>query len=110
MGNLYECCWKIYSEVGGLKECDMGLRDINRYIKAMRTGYYEPEEDMDYESQKNNNDEILEVKAKESDERKLTKEQKEEKLELKNIQDEKEEDNNNSEENKVEMEEKFLDK
>ena len=26
---------KIYSEVGGLKECDMGLRDINRYINLL---------------------------------------------------------------------------
>ena len=43
---------KIYSEVGGLEEVDMGFRDINRYIKAMRTGFYDPNESMDYESEK----------------------------------------------------------
>ena len=52
---------KIYSEVGGLEEADMGLRDINRYIKAMRTGFYDPEENMDYESEKtdNNSNDII---------------------------------------------------
>ena len=45
---------KIYSEVGGLVECDMGLRDLNRYIKAMRTGFYDPNENMDFESLKKN--------------------------------------------------------
>ena len=40
---------KIYSEVGGLVEVDMGMRDLNRYIKAMRTGFYDPFENMDYE-------------------------------------------------------------
>ena len=44
---------KIYSEVGGLVEVDMGMRDLNRYIKAMRTGFYDPFENMDYEHTKN---------------------------------------------------------
>ena len=46
---------KIYSEVGGLEEVDMGLRDISRYIKAMRTGFYDPNENIDYESKKIDN-------------------------------------------------------
>ena len=46
---------KIYSEVGGLEEADMGLRDLNRYIKAMRTGFYDPNENIDYESKKIDN-------------------------------------------------------
>ena len=60
---------KIYSEVGGLLEADMGLRDIKRYIKAMRTGFYDPNENMNYEKEKNikehdnNNNNILEVKT-----------------------------------------------
>ena len=40
---------KIYAEVGELIEVNMGMRDLNRYIKAMRTGYYDPFEDTDYE-------------------------------------------------------------
>ena len=40
---------KIYAEVGNFIEVDMGMRDLNRYIKAMRTGFYDPFEDMDYE-------------------------------------------------------------
>ncbi len=43
---------KIYSEVGGMEEADMGFRDLNRYIKAMRTGFYDPNENMDYENEK----------------------------------------------------------
>lgn len=59
---------KIYSEVGNLEETDMGYRDLARYIKAMRTGFYDPNENMDYENrdkEKNNIDdkknEILEI-------------------------------------------------
>ena len=37
---------KIYSEVGGLEEAVMGFRDIRRYIKAMRTGFYDPNENI----------------------------------------------------------------
>ena len=44
---------KIYAEVGGFIEVDMGMRDLNRYIKAMRTGVYDPFEDTDYEHKKN---------------------------------------------------------
>ena len=65
---------KIYSDVGGLQEIDMGLRDIKRYIKAMRTGFYDPSENMNYEKEKENDkinkendndkDNILEIKAK----------------------------------------------
>lgn len=46
---------KIYSEVGGMEEADMGFRDLHRYIKAMRTGFYDPNENMDYESEKTDN-------------------------------------------------------
>ena len=46
---------KIYSKVGGMEEADMGFRDINRYIKAMRTGFYDPNENLDYESEKTDN-------------------------------------------------------
>ena len=45
---------KIYAEVGGIEEIDMGLRDMKRYIKAMRTGIYDPEENIDYEKGKEN--------------------------------------------------------
>ena len=45
---------KIYAEVGGIEETDMGLRDLKRYIKAMRTGIYDPEENIDYEKEKEN--------------------------------------------------------
>ena len=64
---------KIFSEVGGLEEADMGFRDLNRYIKAMRTGFYDPNENMDYESKKtdnNSNDMIsegVELYAKEKE-------------------------------------------
>ena len=44
---------KIYAEIGGFIEVDMGMRDLNRYIKAMRTGVYDPLEDTDYEHKKN---------------------------------------------------------
>ena len=56
---------KIYSEVGGLEEVDMGLRDINRYIKAMTTGFYDPNENIDFESQKmdNSSSEIISERA-----------------------------------------------
>ena len=42
---------KIYSEVGNLKEVNFGFRDLRRYIKAMRTGVYDPNENMDYEGE-----------------------------------------------------------
>ena len=56
---------KIYSEVGGLEEVDMGLRDIDRYIKAMKTGFYDPNENMDYENKKidNSSSEIISERA-----------------------------------------------
>ncbi len=47
---------KIYSEVGNLVEVDMGMRDLNRYIKAMRTGFYDPFEDIDYEHKNKDNE------------------------------------------------------
>ena len=47
---------KIYAEVGGFIEVDMGMRDLNRYIKAMRTGFYDPFEDIDYEHHQNHKD------------------------------------------------------
>lgn len=64
---------KIYSDVGGLEETDMGLRDIKRYIKAMRTGFYDPLENMNFEKENikdknikenaNGQDNILEIKT-----------------------------------------------
>ena len=56
---------KIYSEIGGLEESNMGFRDMKRYIKAMKTGIYD-ENDL-YESQNENNnkkDEVLEFNSK----------------------------------------------
>ena len=47
---------KIYSEVGNLIEVDMGMRDLNRYIKAMRTGFYDPCENIDYEHKNKDNE------------------------------------------------------
>ena len=57
---------KIYSEVGGLEEINMGLRDLKRYIKVMRTGFYDPNENMNYEKDKEKNennlkDDVLEI-------------------------------------------------
>ena len=62
---------KIYSEVGGLQEIDMGLRDIKRYIKAMKTGFYDPTENMNYEKEnkkeknieENDKDSVSEIKT-----------------------------------------------
>ena len=34
----------------------MGMRDLNRYIKAMRTGFYDPFEDIDYEHKNKDNE------------------------------------------------------
>ena len=34
----------------------MGMRDLNRYIKAMRTGFYDPNEDIDYEHKNKDNE------------------------------------------------------
>ena len=42
---------KIYSEVGNLEEVNFGFRDLRRYIKAMRQGIYNPNENMDYEGE-----------------------------------------------------------
>ena len=57
---------KIYSEIGGLEESNMGFRDMKRYIKAMKTGIYD-ESDL-YENQYENNnhkkDEVLELNSK----------------------------------------------
>ena len=36
---------KIYSEIGGLEESDMGLRDEKRYNYAMKYGVYDPDTD-----------------------------------------------------------------
>lgn len=61
---------KIYSEIGKLEEIDMGFRDLKRYIKAMVTGFYDPNENMNYENEKegeiitdinNINDSTLEI-------------------------------------------------
>ena len=117
---------KIYSEVGGLVECEMGLRDLNRYIKAMRTGFYDPEENMDYESMKDKNDEKSnndseintgkieanedKKEVKEEKEEKDENEEKEEKTDLKLKENEKKDNNDNLEENKNDMKEKLLDK
>jgi hypothetical protein len=110
---------KIYSEVGGLVECDMGLRDLNRYIKAMRTGFYDPNENMDFESLKKKSEdnssssEVLEIKTnkletldeKLQEKKEEEKEDKEEKIDVK----EKEKDDINDG-NKKEIEETLLDK
>ena len=86
---------KIYSEVGGLKEVDMGFRDINRYIKVMRTGFYDPNENMDYESEKTDNNinnminEGVELNAKEKDEEKEDAKEEKEEQERKDDFDEK---------------------
>ena len=63
---------KIYSEIGGLEESNMGFRDMKRYIKAMKTGIYD-ENDL-YESQNENNnkkDEVLEFNFKKEKEKSL---------------------------------------
>ena len=113
---------KIYSEVGGLVECDMGLRDLNRYIKAMRTGFYDPNENMDFESLKKKSEdnssssEVLEIKTdklekldeklqEKKEEEKEDKEDKEEKIDVK--ENEKDDINDG---NKKEIEETLLDK
>lgn len=99
---------KIYSEVGGLEETDMGLRDLNRYIKAMRTGFYDPNQNMDFENEKNDknnniNNEVLEINTKKIEEEiditedKSKDEEKEEKIEVK--ENEKVNDNNNDNDN-----------
>ena len=64
---------KIYCEIGKLQETPMGLRDIKRYIKAMTTGFYDPNEIMNYEKENekdknnteydNDKDNILEIKT-----------------------------------------------
>ena len=64
---------KIYSEVGGLIEIDMGLRDLKRYIKAQVTGFYDPNENMNFEKEekivqeeenRNINESVLELNIK----------------------------------------------
>jgi 1-acyl-sn-glycerol-3-phosphate acyltransferase len=81
---------KIYSEVGGLEEVNMGLRDINRYIKAMRTGFYDPNEDMDYEKQKIDNKDNKDNKDMDSEEIEINTQQKEVKIDDANEEEKKE--------------------
>ena len=64
---------KIYAEVGGLEEVDMGLTDIKRYIRAMVTGDYDPNEKTNYipsnkikkehKFNRENNEEIIKIKS-----------------------------------------------
>ncbi len=116
---------KIYSEVGGLEEVNMGLRDLKRYIKVMRTGFYDPNENMNYEkdSEKDNKeignenkDNILEIntgkieennnKGNDNKEDKKINEEKCEEIEIKDKKEKiKEKDNK---ENISEVEEKLL--
>ena len=46
----------------------MGMRDLNRYIKAMRTGFYDPFEDMDFEHKNKNKDDDNIIRDSISDE------------------------------------------
>ena len=109
---------KIYSEVGELQEIDMGLRDIKRYIKAMKNGFYDPTENINYEKEnkkdknikENDKDSILEIKTDKIEENNIIDEKNNEdynKKEKYNIK-EKDKDKENrreSEENKNEKEE-----
>ena len=66
---------KIYSELGNLEECEMGFRDLKRYIKAMRTGFYDPYENINFDERIKNkeinmsNCEILEISTKKFEEK-----------------------------------------
>ena len=120
---------KIYSEVGELEETDMGYRDLARYIKAMRTGFYDPNENMNFEKKEkkddidenNKKDDILEINTKVEENNISNEEEKkdnDEKIELKEDnkedikEDEKEnikEDYDNIDENKNDKKEKLLD-
>ena len=109
---------KIYSEVGGLIEVDMGMRDLNRYIKAMRTGFYDPNEDLDFEHKNESSeseintkseDNIIEIKEKEFEDRdNKDEEKKEEKGELidEGKEEKKDEENEENKEEKKEEKEK----
>ena len=109
---------KIYSEVGGLIEVDMGMRDLNRYIKAMRTGFYDPNEDLDFEHKNESSeseintkseDNIIEIKEKEFEDRdNKDDEKKEEKEELidEGKEEKKDEENEENKEEKKEEKEK----
>ena len=119
---------KIYSEIGGLEETDMGLRDIKRYIKAMRTGFYDPNENMNYgkENEKNSidnndnkmNENILEINTNKIPEKENNNveenEEKDDVIKIKEGKKEEEEyicnDNNNFKENRNEAEDKLLEK
>ena len=41
MGIYSKVIRKSYSEIWGLEETDIGYRDLARYIRAMRTGFYD---------------------------------------------------------------------
>jgi len=114
---------KIYAEVGELIEVNMGMRDLNRYIKAMRTGFYDPFEDTDYEHSqsdksvdseekniKKNNNESEEKTEKKIKKKKKKKEKKnylidtnkeKEEEEKEDIENEEEEDKEESEDDLV---------
>ena len=64
---------KIYSEVGDLIEVNMGMRDLNRYIKAMRTGFYDPFEDLDYEHKHKDDEDTDNVNLTDSTEKNVKK-------------------------------------
>ena len=93
---------KIYAEVGELIEVNMGMRDLNRYIKAMRTGFYDPFEDTDYEHSQSDNANSTDSEEKkgkknntqseEKAEKKLKKKKKEKKNYLIDTSKEKEEE------------------
>ena len=105
---------KIYSEVGGLEEINMGLRDLKRYIKVMRTGFYDPNENMNYEKDKdkeenenNQKDDILEIntgKIGENTNKEIDNDEEKEKVDSIEIKEEKE----NKGEIISEVEEKLL--
>ena len=109
---------KIYAEVGELIEVNMGMRDLNRYIKAMRTGFYDPNEDLDFEHKNESSeseintkseDNIIEIKEKEFEDRdNKDEEKKEEKEELivEGKEEKKDEENEENKEEKKEEKEK----
>ena len=91
---------KIYCEVGGLEEADFGLRDLKRYMKVMRTGIYDPFEDLDYEGKKKLKTPENTNTSNESSESKIKKEVEDNNM---STEDEKREDGN-----KKDIEEKLL--
>lgn len=54
---------KIYSEIGGLEESNLGSRDIKRYVKAIKTGIYDENYLNNNKNENNNNkkDEVLDL-------------------------------------------------